>query len=74
MMRKQTFCIGPTRAAKTEKNVLYRHDRPNELTKEGPLTVGNPDPALFVSDQQKIYFSSFFAFHFFRYIYIILQR
>jgi hypothetical protein len=29
----------PTRAAKTGQNLLYRHDKTNEPTKEGPLPV-----------------------------------
>jgi hypothetical protein len=32
------FCTGPTRAAKAGLKLLYRHDKPNETAKEGPLT------------------------------------
>jgi hypothetical protein len=35
---EQIFCTGMTRVAKAEKNILYRHDKPNEPTKEGPLS------------------------------------
>jgi hypothetical protein len=35
---EKIFCTGMTRAAKAEKNILYRHDNPNEPTKEGPLS------------------------------------
>ncbi len=31
---EKIFCTGPTRAA---KNPLFRHDKPNEPTNEGPL-------------------------------------
>jgi hypothetical protein len=29
------FCTGPTRAAKAEQNLVYRHGKFNEPTKEG---------------------------------------
>ncbi len=35
---------GPARAAKAEQNLLYRHDKPKEPTREGPLSF-----VLFVS-------------------------
>jgi hypothetical protein len=35
---KKLFCTGPTRAAKAEQNIFYRHDKPNEPTKDGPLS------------------------------------
>ncbi len=36
---KNIFCTGPTRAAKAgQKSLLYRHDKPNEPLKEGPLS------------------------------------
>jgi hypothetical protein len=38
-VRKKIFSTGPTRAAEAEKNLLYRHDKPYELTKEGPLLL-----------------------------------
>jgi hypothetical protein len=31
------FCTGPTRAARLNKNLVYRQDKPNESTKEVPL-------------------------------------
>jgi hypothetical protein len=31
------FCTGPTRAARLNKNLVYRHDKPSEPTKEGHL-------------------------------------
>jgi hypothetical protein len=37
-MSRNILYTGPTRAAKTGKNLLYRHDEPNEPTKEGPLS------------------------------------
>jgi hypothetical protein len=37
-MRKIIFCTGLTKAAKVGQNLLYRHDKPNEPTKEGPLS------------------------------------
>jgi len=40
---QKKFCTGPSRAAKAEKNILYRHDKPNELTKqEGPHSLESP--------------------------------
>jgi hypothetical protein len=38
-MRKNIFFTGPTRAAEAEKNILYRQNKPNEPTKEGPLSL-----------------------------------
>jgi hypothetical protein len=40
MVRKKIFCIGPTIAAKAEQKFLvhYWHDKPNEPTKEVPLS------------------------------------
>ncbi len=35
---KKIFCAGPFRAAKAEQNLLYRHDKPHEPTKKGPLS------------------------------------
>jgi hypothetical protein len=35
---EKIFCTGPTRAANAEKNLLYRHEKPNEPTKKGPLS------------------------------------
>jgi hypothetical protein len=32
------ICTGPTRAAKANKDLLYRHDKRKEPTKEGPLS------------------------------------
>jgi hypothetical protein len=36
---EKKFSTGPTRAAEAEKNILYRHDKPYELTKKGPLSL-----------------------------------
>jgi hypothetical protein len=36
--RKKIFYTVPTRAAKAGQKSLVRHDEPNELTKEGPLS------------------------------------
>ncbi len=36
-VRKKIFYSGLIRAARQDKSLLYRHDEPNELTKEGPL-------------------------------------
>ncbi len=33
-VRKKLFCTEPTRAAKQNKNVLHRHDMPNEPTRK----------------------------------------
>ncbi len=35
---KKKICTEPTGAAKAEKNLLYRHDKPNEPAKEGLLS------------------------------------
>jgi hypothetical protein len=35
---EKIFCAGPTRAVKAEQNLLYRHDKPNEPSREGPLS------------------------------------
>jgi hypothetical protein len=35
----KSFFTGLTWAAKQDKNLLYRHDMPNEPTKEGPLSL-----------------------------------
>jgi hypothetical protein len=37
-MRKNIFCTGLTTAARQDKNLLYWLDKPNEPTKEGPLS------------------------------------
>jgi hypothetical protein len=39
MVRKKIFSILPTIADEAEKNLLYRHDKLYELTKEGPLSL-----------------------------------
>ncbi len=31
---EKIFCTGPTRAARTEQNLLYQQDEPNEPTKD----------------------------------------
>jgi hypothetical protein len=36
-VRNKIFYIGPTRAAKAEKNLVYRQDKPNGPNTEGPL-------------------------------------
>jgi hypothetical protein len=36
--RKILICTGLTRAAKEGKNLLHRHDEPNEPTKKGSLS------------------------------------
>ncbi len=36
--RKIILCTGLTRAARQDKNLLYRHDEPNKPTEEGPLS------------------------------------
>jgi hypothetical protein len=38
-LRKKIFSTLPTRAAEAERNLFYRHDKSNELTKEGPLSL-----------------------------------
>jgi hypothetical protein len=39
MMRKKIFCTGlTTEKPRQNKNLFYRHDEPNEPTKEGPLS------------------------------------
>ncbi len=35
---KNVFCTGPTRAAKAEQKFVYRHDKTNKPTKEGPFS------------------------------------
>jgi hypothetical protein len=37
-MRKNYFVQGQLEQPRKGKNLLYRHDEPNEQTKEGPLT------------------------------------
>jgi hypothetical protein len=38
-MRKKIYCSGPTiEHPRQDKNLLYRHDKPDEPTKEGPLS------------------------------------
>ncbi len=41
---KKIFGTGPTRAVKAEQNLLYRHDKPNQLTKEGPFHLFSLSP------------------------------
>jgi hypothetical protein len=38
-VEEKIFCTGPTRAAKTDKNLLYRHNKSNETTKEGLFSL-----------------------------------
>ncbi len=45
--KEKLFCIGPTRASKAEQKSLvpgYRHNRPKEPTKEGPLYLSTHKP------------------------------
>jgi hypothetical protein len=37
-VRKKIFCTGPTEQLRQNKNLLYRHDKPNEPTKKGHLS------------------------------------
>ncbi len=43
-VRNKHFVLGRQEQSRQKKNLLYRHDKPNESTKEGPLSF-----ALFVS-------------------------
>jgi hypothetical protein len=36
--KEKIVCTGPTRAAKADKNLLYRYDKPKEPNKEGPFS------------------------------------
>jgi hypothetical protein len=35
---EKIFCTGLTRAVRADKNLLYRHDKPNEQTKRETLS------------------------------------
>jgi hypothetical protein len=35
---EKIICSRPTRAAKAGQNLMYKHDKPNEPTKESPLS------------------------------------
>jgi hypothetical protein len=45
-LRKKIFITWPTRAAKTEQNLLYRHAEPNEPAKEEPFQMYSLSPHL----------------------------
>jgi hypothetical protein len=36
-VRKKTFCTGSLEQQRQNKNIWYRHDKPKEPTKKGPL-------------------------------------
>jgi hypothetical protein len=38
-VRKNIFCSVPNNAPEDEQNLLYRHSKPNEPAKEGPLSL-----------------------------------
>jgi hypothetical protein len=39
MMGENYFVLGQLAQPRLNKNLLYRHDKPNEPTKEGPLLI-----------------------------------